>query len=89
MRMVLLIVFLIFSFPISAFNWEKVPVLDYVNKKTKSPWNFYDNFEDQKLGKMNFRRYSINDKGEGKKPFKIKFCCQVPQTPKNLSFKHF
>ena len=72
MRMVLLIVFLIFSFPISAFNWEKVPVPDYVNKKTKSPWNFYDNFEDQKLGKMNFRRYSINDKGEGKKPFKIK-----------------
>ena len=58
------------------YAWEKVPVPDYVNKKTKSPWNFYDNFEDQKLGKMNFRRYSIttiaNDKGEGKKPFKIK-----------------
>ena len=35
------------------YAWEKVPVPDYVNKKTKSPWNFYDNFEDQKLGKMN------------------------------------
>ena len=54
------------------YAWEKVPVPDYVNKKTKSPWNFHDNFEDQKLGKMNFRRYSINDKGEGKKPFIIK-----------------
>ena len=54
------------------YAWEKVSVPEYVNKKTKSPWNFYDNFEDQKLGKMNFRRYSINDKGEGKKPFIIK-----------------
>ena len=31
------------------YAWEKVPVPDYVNKKTRSPWNFYDNFEDQKL----------------------------------------
>ena len=44
MRIVLLLVFLIFSFPITAYSWEKVPVPDYVNKKTKSPWNFYDDF---------------------------------------------
>ena len=72
MRIVLLLVFLIFSFPINAYSWEKVPVPDYVNKKTKSPWNFYDDFEDQKVGKVNLRKYEINDKGKGKKPFKIR-----------------
>ena len=30
---------------------QKVPVPDYVDKKTKSPWNFYDDFEDQKFNK--------------------------------------
>ena len=44
MRRVLLIIFLILSFPITTYSWEKVPVPDYVNKKTKSPWNFYDDF---------------------------------------------
>ena len=34
MRIVLLLVFLIFSFPITAYSWEKVLVPDYVNKKT-------------------------------------------------------
>ena len=72
MRTVLLIIFLIFSFSITAYSWEKVPVPDYVNKKTKSPWNFYENFEDQKVGQVNLKKYHINDKGVGRKPFKIK-----------------
>ena len=72
MRIVLLIVFLILSFPITAYSWEKVPVPDYVDKKTKSPWNFYENFEDQKIGKVKLSKFDINDKGKGKKPFKIK-----------------
>ena len=56
-----------FSFTINVYAWEKVPVPDYVDKKTKSPWNFYDDFDDQKL-----KKYKINDKGAGKKPFKFK-----------------
>ena len=44
----------------------------HVNKKTKSPWNFYENFEDQKIGKVKLGKFDINDKGKGKKPFKIK-----------------
>ena len=47
MKKVLLSFFLIFSFSINAYGWEKVPIPDYVNKKTKSPWNFFDNFEDR------------------------------------------
>ena len=38
--------------PNNLYAWEKVPVPDYVDKKTKSPWNFYENFEDQKIGKV-------------------------------------
>ena len=72
MKKVLLSFFLIYSFSITAYGWEKVPIPDYVNKKTKSPWNFYDDFEDQKVGKVNLKRYQINDKGAGRKPFKIK-----------------
>ena len=72
MKKVLLSFFLIFSFSINAYGWEKVPIPDYVNKKTKSPWNFFDDFEDQKLGKVNLKKYEINNKGKGNKPFKIK-----------------
>ena len=35
---------LMFSFNINVSAWEKVPVPDYVDKKKKSPWNFYDDF---------------------------------------------
>jgi len=66
MRTVLLIVFLILSFSITAYSWEKVPVPDYVDKKTKSPWNFYENFESK-----SFKKLKINNKGSGKKPFKF------------------
>ena len=60
------------SFNINASAWEKVPVPDYVDKKKKSPWNFYDDFENQKLGKPKLKQYSINNKGAGLKPFEIK-----------------
>ena len=49
MSKVLLKIFLFLSFPITTYSWETVPVPDYVDKKTKSPWNFYDDFEDKKL----------------------------------------
>ena len=63
-----ILVLLIFS-P-NLFAWEKVPVPDSVDKKTKSPWNFFDDFEDQ-----NFRKYFYkNNKccGKGKEPYKFK-----------------
>jgi hypothetical protein len=47
-----------------------VPVPDSVDTKTKSPWNFFDDFEDQ-----NFRKYFYkNNKccGKGKEPYKFK-----------------
>ena len=72
MKKISLIIFFILSFSIIANSWEKIPISDYVNKKTKSPWNFYEDFEDQKVGKVNLRKFDINDKGAGKKPFKIK-----------------
>ena len=61
-----------FSFTINVNAWEKVPVPDYVDKKTKSPWNFFENFED---GKLRFK-YVANGRNisnsPGKKPYKIK-----------------
>ena len=63
-----ILVFLIFS-P-NLFAWEKVSVLDSVDKETASPWNFFDDFEDQ-----NFRKYFYkNNKccGKGKEPYKFK-----------------
>ena len=68
----IILIFLFLSFSITAYSWEKVPVQDYVDKKTKSPWNFFENFEDQKKGKLKLRKFSINDKGVGLKPFIIK-----------------
>ena len=65
-----ILVLLIFSS--NLFAWEKVPVPDSVDKKTKSPWNFYENFED---GKFRFK-YVTNStnisNSPGKKPYKIK-----------------
>ena len=60
------------SFTINVNAWEKVPVPDYVDKKTKSPWNFFENFED---GKLRFK-YVANGRNisnsPGEKPYKIK-----------------
>ena len=74
MKRLSLYIFLVLMFfsTNNLYSWEKVPIPDYVDKKTKSPWNFYDDFEDQKVGKVNLKRYQINDKGAGRKPFKIK-----------------
>jgi len=65
-----IIIFLFLSS--NTFAWEKVPVPDYVDKKNKSPWNFFEDFEKQKKGKLKLKKLTINDKGAGLKPFKIK-----------------
>ena len=36
----------------NTYSWEKVLVPDYVDKKTKSPWNFSEDFENQEEGKL-------------------------------------
>ena len=47
MKNLLFILILIFTINFS-HSFEKVVVPDYVDKKTKSPWNFYENFEEEK-----------------------------------------
>ena len=64
-----------FFSPNNLYAWEKVPVPDYVDKKTKSPWNFYDDFEDQKFNKYihsSSKNYKTNSNKVGKKPYKFK-----------------
>ena len=46
-KVIVILIFTFFSSNLIAL--EKVLVPDYVNKETKSPWNFYENFEDSKL----------------------------------------
>ena len=75
MKKLTLYIFLVLMFSVftsHSIAWKKVPVPDYVDKKTKSPWNFYENFEEEKIGKVKLNKFDINDKGKGKKPFKIK-----------------
>ena len=75
MKKLSLYIFLVLMFSVftsQSIAWEKVPVPDYVDKKTKSPWNFYDDFEDQKVGKLKLKKYQISNYGAGRKPFKIK-----------------
>ena len=50
----IILIFLFLFFSTNVYSWEKVPVPDYVDKKTKSPWNFFENFEDQKKGVTTF-----------------------------------
>ena len=56
----------------NSYSWQKVPVPDSVDKKTKSPWNFSEDFENQEEGKLKLNKFTINDKGAGLKPFRIK-----------------
>ncbi len=63
----------------NSYSWEKVLVPDYVDKKTKSPWNFSEDFENQEEGKLKVANpksfnqiFRIFDKGAGLKPFRIK-----------------
>jgi len=77
MKKLTLYTFLVLMFfsPNNLYAWEKVPVPDYVDKKTKSPWNFYDDFEDQKFNKYihsSSKNYKTNSNKVGKKPYKFK-----------------
>ena len=63
---------LFFQLISNAYAWEKIPIPEYINKKTKSPWNFIEDFESQKEGTLKLKNLSINDKGKGLQPFKIK-----------------
>ncbi len=66
----------------NSYSWEKVLFPDHVDKKTKSPWNFFENFEKRKEGRLRtnknlkqkviLSKFKINDKGTGLKPFQIK-----------------
>lgn len=72
MSKVLLIIFLFLSFPITTYSWETVPVPDYVDKKTKSPWNFYDDFEDKKLKFEYIKNSKEVSNSPGITPYKFK-----------------
>ena len=52
----------------NSYSWEKVPVPDSVDKKTKSPWNFFEDFENEKVGRLRTNKFTTNDKGTGLKP---------------------
>ena len=56
----------------NSYSWEKVPVPDSVDKKTKSPWNFFEDFENENVGRLTTNKFTTNDKGTGLKPFEIK-----------------
>ena len=49
-KIIVILIFTFFSSNLIAL--EKVLVPDYVSKETKSPWNFYENFEDSILGNL-------------------------------------
>ena len=68
-------------FSTSALAWEKVLIPNDVPKKKSSPWNFFEDFEDQNEGKIKFCLFSkkktclgdleTNNKGKGNIPFRI------------------
>ena len=60
------------SFNINASAWEKVSVPDYVEKKKKSPWNFYDDFEDGKLRFEYIKNSKSISNSPERKPYKFK-----------------
>ena len=49
-----------------------LPIPDYVDKETESPWNFFDDFEDQSFDRYIFSEPIFPDKGPGKEPYKFK-----------------
>ena len=49
-----------------------LPVPDYVDKETESPWNFFDDFEDESFDRYIFSEPIFPDKGPGKEPYKFK-----------------
>ena len=71
MKKIISILILSLLFSGNVFAWEKVPVPDNINKKTKSPWNFYEDFEDEKL-KFEYIKQSKNIwNSPGRKPYKF------------------
>ncbi len=40
--------------------------------KGRSPWNFFENFENEKVGRLRTNKFTTNNKGTGRKPFEIK-----------------
>ena len=40
--------------------------------KGRSPWNIFENFENEKVGRLRTNKFTTNDKGTGLKPFEIK-----------------
>jgi len=60
------------SLNINVLAWEKVPVPDYVEKKKKSPWNFYDDFEDGKLRFEYIKNSKSISNSPGRKAYKFK-----------------
>jgi hypothetical protein len=40
--------------------------------KGRSPWNFFEDFENEKVGRLRTNKFTTNDKGTGRKPFKIR-----------------
>ena len=40
--------------------------------KGRSPWNFSEDFENEKVGRLRTNKFTTNDKGTGRKPFKIR-----------------
>lgn len=67
----LLKIIIIFVLSSNTYAWEEVPIPDHINQKNKSPWNFYEDFQNQNEGVLKLNQLSINDKGSGLKPFKI------------------
>ncbi len=40
--------------------------------KGRSPWNFFEDFENEKVGRLRTNKFTTNNKGTGRKPFEIK-----------------
>src|SRR5210317_1443450 len=70
MKNLLFILILIFTIN-SSHSFEKVVVPDYVDKKTKSPWNFYDDFEEEKLRFQYIKQSKNIWNSPGRKPYKF------------------
>ena len=50
-----LVLILLFQLISNGNTWEKIPIPEYINKKTKSPWNFIEDFESQKEGTLKLK----------------------------------
>ena len=87
MKKYIIFVILNFLFTAHVSAWEEIKIPDHVSKERKSPWNFIEDFEGQKEGILKFclfssqnncvKNLSINDKGKGNEPFKIKKDCDL------------